>query len=152
MPELSFWVPGHPRPAGSKTAFRTKGGRTVVVDASGKQGKDWRNAVRDAALAAMSNEAPTRAPIALLLVFSQTRPKSHLDSKGQVKPRYAAAIPTGRPDASKLLRSVEDSLSGIIYCDDTQCFDVRSVKQYGDRPGVLVKATWDEYPPGVVQG
>lgn len=162
MKEIAtFFVPGTPRPAGSKNAFpyrcKTTGKIKVrVVDASGKAGKQWRRDI--AAHAKVAYRGPLlTCPIIVNFVFFMPRPKAHLRTgrfSGQRKsnaPRYH----TSKPDALKLARAVEDALTGIVWADDAQIILEDITKQYqrfpvrGDydrKPGVHVKI-WAEMPP-----
>ena len=138
--DIRLFVPGLPSPAGSKRGF-VRGGRVVIVDAC-KASRSWKESVREGAITAMDGRPPTREPVALRLTFSRSRPKSHFDTKGRVKERCAGTHPTSKPDALKLARGVEDALSGIVYCDDAQVIRLHVEKAFGDRPGVMIEASW----------
>ena len=45
-----------------------------------------------------------------------------------------------RPDASNVLKAVEDALQGIVFRDDSQISAVSIEKWYGSEPGVWVEA------------
>lgn len=139
MGSVSFDVPGLPKPAGSKRAFAHKStGRIIVTDDSGVPGKQWRHCVADAARVAMhlaGFREPFRGPIRLLATFARPRPKSHYGAKG-LKPN-APVYPLGKPDVTKLLRSVEDAMTGIVWADDAQVVIQHAYKEYGP-PGVVV--------------
>lgn len=50
MKNISFFVPGIPRPAGSKKSFpHSKTGKIITIDISGKKGQTWRSDIRDVA-------------------------------------------------------------------------------------------------------
>ena len=44
------------------------------------------------------------------------------------------------PDIDKLTRAVLDAMTGIVYLDDGQVTDLTARKEYGDEPGVLIRA------------
>lgn len=152
---LSFFIPGHPRPAGSKNAwvptrkgsgepFRSPGGRIVVnvVDSAGKGLKEWRRACRDVArlFTGEASNIPAGTPLAVHFLFWMPRPKGHFRSNGELKPG-APEWHTIKPDALKLGRGTEDSLTGIIWADDSSNVSVRAEKIYcgfHDRPGCMV--------------
>lgn len=116
--KLTFWVPGIPRPGGSKTAFVNKHtGRANVVDA-GKGNKEWKSLVAHAAREA-HRTAPFDGPLLLRIVFNMPRPKSHRRKDGTTKP-FAPYWHVSKPDATKLTRSTEDALTGLLWHDDTQ--------------------------------
>lgn len=133
---ISFWVPGVPRPQGSKRAFVHKTThKPVMVESSGAPLKDWRATVALAASEAMGFDDPLEGPVLLTLRFFLQRPKSH--------PKRRITWPTGRPDASKLARAVEDALTGICFKDDAQIVSLGVSKEWGLRPGVEVEVELD---------
>lgn len=145
-PTLSFYVRGQARPQGSKTAFpiRNRGGdlvRIAMADASGRKGKDWKRAVREAALQAWGETTrPLTGPVAVHFRFDRVRPKAHYGT-GKFLARLkdtAPHWPTTQPDALKLARAVEDALSGIVYRDDAQIVTEVIAKTYADFGGVQV--------------
>lgn len=127
-PALAFVVHGTPQPAGSKRTFMVKG-RPVVTDANRKS-KPWKEQVAHYAGEAMKGRPLMQGPLELTLRFFVRRPKGHVGATGAVRagaPRY----PIVRPDALKLARGVEDSLSGVCYRDDAQIVLERLEKHYG---------------------
>ena len=51
---------------------------------------------------------------------------------------------TVKPDASNVLKAVEDALNGIAFRDDSQISSVTIIKWYGSEPCVqVVCSTWD---------
>jgi Holliday junction resolvase RusA-like endonuclease len=67
----------------------------------------------------------------LTLMFRLVKPKSS-------KRKY----PTVRPDLTKLIRSTEDAMKGIIWHDDSQVVLQQTKKVYVDRdPGVQIIVT-----------
>lgn len=154
---LEFFVPGIPRTQGSKTAFPYKtvdpktGEPAIgvrIVDAAGPKGAQWKADVRMCAVDAMNRARltmlPKRTPVHMELVFYMPRPKKHYRTG-----KHAALLrddaPTlhiVKPDQTKLLRSVEDAMTGVVYKDDSQvCAGIVKKKYPFDRhhkPGVLV--------------
>lgn len=115
---ISFVALGIPSPGGSKSAFRNpRTGRIVVVDAGGAKTKRWRSIVASAAREAMQGFEFIAPPIGLIIEFRMPRPKSHYTSSGELK-RDAPWVPIVRPDLTKLLRSTEDAMTGIVWYDD----------------------------------
>jgi len=131
---ISFNVRGVPAPGGSKRAIRTRSGKIVLIDAC-KRNKGWRTLVAVAAREALAGAGVLQPPLALYIEFRMPRPKSHLGKDGLVKPG-APWVPTVRPDATKLLRSTEDALTGIVWSDDAQI-----VEQYVSKTYALDGAT-----------
>lgn len=145
-PVVSFWVAGRPRPQGSKRAFpiRNRSGhvvKTVLVDSSGEEGRAWRSQIRDAAIAAWGEFRPVlEGPVSISMAFVLIRPKGHFGT-GRNADRLKAdapSHPTGPPDALKLGRAVEDSLTSVIWRDDAQVVSELLTKRYGPTDGVQV--------------
>jgi crossover junction endodeoxyribonuclease RusA len=122
-------VLGLPVPQGSKSAhpFRRKDGSLgVAVHEGGKAArlKDWRRAIADAARAWMAEnglESPADGPLALVATFYLPRPSS--------APKRLV-YPAKKPDCSKLIRAVEDAMTGIVYTDDARIVDLRVYKRF----------------------
>lgn len=128
---VRFRVVGLPAPQGSKNSFRTKTGKTVVVESSKKTLAPWRDDVRRAARA-NAPPAPLEGPIDLRLTFVMPVPKS--------APKRRRLWHTKKPDLTKLVRAVEDACRGVIYRDDSQVVAQQTRKSYGygGQPGVVV--------------
>lgn len=139
MNTLTFFIHGVPKPGGSKRgfAFRRSGGKLGVsmVDASGQAGKDWRGDVKAAALGEMKvPKAPfpnAGGALFLTVEFVMPRPKSHFRKDGTIKPGMPT-FHTIKPDATKLIRSLEDALTGILWNDDSQIAKQLVSKVYAD--------------------
>lgn len=137
---MRFDVVGIPKPGGSKKAFYNKKlGRALIVDAC-KKNKQWRDTVADTAVA---NRCPTYGGALVIEVhFRMPRPKWHFGAKG-LRPS-APAHHTTKPDATKLLRSTEDALTGIAWRDDSQIVMQTVTKAYcavGEYPGAEIRIT-----------
>lgn len=130
-------VHGVPAPQGSKSAF-VRGGRAVVTEGGSKAGRQshatWRQAVATAArdwVEANGAPAPLNGPLSLTVKFWMPKPAS------LPKWRY---LPTTKPDLDKLIRSVLDSLSGLIITDDARVVIIEACEEYaiGRAPGCWV--------------
>ena len=135
---VQFFVPGIPKPGGSKRAFiNRKTGRAIVTEDC-KGSKDWRTAVAFAADQAF--QEPLTGPLAALFEFLVLRPQGHFgtgknaDCVRQSAPPYPAV----RPDLTKLIRSTEDALKAIAWVDDAQVVTQRAIKRYAQRAGCLI--------------
>jgi Holliday junction resolvase RusA-like endonuclease len=124
---IRFFVPGIPRPGGSKKGFYIKKLNRVVVTEDNKRSKDWRASVGDKAFEAVT--APLAGPLRVTFAFYLPRPKGHFNSRGEVRPS-APKYPTGKPDVTKLIRSTEDAMKGIAWNDDSQIVEQPGSKQY----------------------
>lgn len=58
---------------------------------------------------------------------------------GVLKSRFVDAMPEVRPDCTKLVRSTEDALEGVIWRSDAQVCVQENAKVYVERdPGVII--------------
>ena len=143
MTSVSFLVPGVPAPGGSKKAFvvRTRSGafKANVVD-DAKRNAPWRSLVSVVARQAMKGQPPFRGPIALEVEFRMPRARGHYRTNGALRDS-APRDHVKKPDRTKLLRALEDALSGIVWHDDTQVIGGPVVKRYvryDEAPGAAV--------------
>lgn len=118
---IEFFVKDRPRPGGSKRAvYNPKTKRSFVRDDSDHV-KVWREAVREAARDAYDGP-PLEGPVSMTVSFRFRRPKGHYGS-GRNAQRLKASAPAAhiqRPDLTKLIRSTEDAMKGIVWHDDCQ--------------------------------
>lgn len=120
-----FTVYGRPQPAGSKRAVRhPHTGQTLVVDTN-KAAGPWKQQVAGAAIAALPDGGvlfEKAEPVVLRVQFYLARPLGHYGTgrnNGRLKPS-APKFPAVMPDATKLLRGLEDALTGLVWRDDAQ--------------------------------
>jgi len=152
-PLLSIRVYGHPAPQGSKRALRNAASGRIQLVESSKAVKPWRADVKQAALdAGAADQPPYDGPVQAVMAFTFARPKSHYLPANKSRPEPvlrpdAPPHPHGKPDLSKLLRSTEDALTGLVWTDDSRIVayvyagkvwageDLMSL----DRPGALIR-------------
>ena len=128
MTSIEFYVTGRPAPQGSKRALGP--GRMIEMS---KYVKPWRAAVKAAAVRAAAGQDWNLLdePCCLEVVFFMARP---------ARPKFNS--PGVTPDLSKLVRSTEDALTGVIWQDDSRVVFTTSAKEYarGDEvPGALIR-------------
>jgi Holliday junction resolvase RusA-like endonuclease len=129
---LAFRVLGKPQSFGSKSpwvmknkdgSFRTRpnGSPLIVTRDSNKAVQPWMASVR--AAAAEVHRGPLLAgPLMLCAIFYFRRPKGHFGT-GRNANTLKASSPryhTQKFDLGKLVRAIEDAMSGIVYRDDKQ--------------------------------
>jgi crossover junction endodeoxyribonuclease RusA len=68
MKKIEFFVPGEPKPQGSKNQFGQESCKLLPA---------WRSLVSLAAKQAMKGESPTLKPVTVSVSFYFSRPKSH---------------------------------------------------------------------------
>ena len=129
MLPLRLTILGKPEPAGSKRAFVING-KAVVTDAN-KKSKPWQQEVKAVAVEHATELA--EGPLRLDVTFFLQRPKGHYGSgrNGHLLKASAPEYPMVKPDATKLLRGVEDALTGIVWKDDAQIVTQNVCKRYG---------------------
>lgn len=145
---LQFEVPGEAVP---KLRARTLHVRGRSMSFTPQKVIDYENRVRLAAHEAvkrfhaerlasgvMERVFPTEDAVRLTVTFYRLVPQSFSQA------RRALALqglihPTSRPDASNLVKSVEDGLNGIVVADDAQCVRTVSEKRYGEEAFALVE-------------
>lgn len=146
---LEFSVVGCPMPQGSKVAM-VRAGRAFMTESANMQTKTrksgaldrWRAAVTTKAIKTMTGEL-WLGPVELQCEFVMPRSPSHYTSKGALT-KAAPTFPV-KYDLSKLMRAVEDALTGIVYKDDSQVvsYGESTAKRYAgaleDLGGVHVK-------------
>jgi Holliday junction resolvase RusA-like endonuclease len=135
---IEIVVYGLAQPAGSKRVVPA-GGRYVVVDAN-KKAKPWKEAVSQVAGKVMVGKAMFQGPVYLTVIITMPRPKGHFGTgknAGKVResaPRWHSS----KPDLLKMLRGIEDALTGVVWRDDAQVASHRAAKEYGDSAWVYV--------------
>lgn len=136
---IRFFVPGIPKPGGSKIpGFNKKTGKGFVRPAN-KYTKGWMQTVAYFAFKEYDGELLT-GPIRLSMTFIMPRPKNHYGTgrNAGVLKSTAPCWHTNQPDRTKLMRSTEDALKGIIWKDDSQVCAGPCMKVYGEKTGVFI--------------
>jgi Holliday junction resolvase RusA-like endonuclease len=138
-----FRVAGVPKPGGSKTAFYNKKlGRSMIVDAC-KGNKTWRQDVKYSFLEKYPQFKVTESDLSLSIIFLMPRPKCHYGSgKNADKLKESAPpFPAKKPDITKLIRSTEDALTGVLWKDDAQIVSQAASKVWAEKdeqPGAII--------------
>lgn len=138
MSTVSFTVYGKPEPQGSTRAFIPKGWTRPVITSTNKALKPYRQQVASVALEFCQKQLNRLIPfgkherVEMELTFYFLRPPS------VPKKRTGHVV---KPDIDKLIRSVSDSLTGIVYQDDAQVAAVSAMKLYGspERTEIIVR-------------
>jgi crossover junction endodeoxyribonuclease RusA len=126
---IQFWVPGTPKPQGSKRAFQhphTK--RIVMTEASGDALRLWRTQVKTRATYVMDGRDPWCPPTGIYLSIGFVLHRPRATPKNKPTP-LAVKV----PDLDKLTRGVCDALTGTVYCDDSQIVSFNVWKRIAER-------------------
>lgn len=153
---LSFQVKGLPAPQGSKRYLGRSGGKGVMVESSSKVAP-WRADVRAAAEQAMADHWQAnelgglpveqwslwRAPVLAEMIFYLPRARSHYGTgrNSDILKSTAPRWPATKPDLDKLIRAILDSLTHVVWSDDSQVVGIYTSKLYahpGQGPGVKI--------------
>jgi Holliday junction resolvase RusA-like endonuclease len=144
---LKVFVPGKAEPAGSKTAFpisnkdgpvkRANGSQVVVVTDANVNSKPWQDWLKTR----VPKQTPLLdGPLFLKVQVVNKRPKGHFGTGNNSTtlkanaPRYK----TSKPDTTKLVRGIEDALTGHVWVDDSLIVEQTASKIYGERAGVWI--------------
>ena len=127
---IVFTVLGLPRPQG-RPRFARRTGHAYDPSAAAKESFL-------AKALAWKPDVPLDGPLQVNLTFTFHRPKSHLTSKGEVKPNAPTAH-TQRPDLDNLAKLVYDSLNGVFFLDDRQICQRVDNKGWGEMDSTVVQ-------------
>lgn len=85
----------------------------------------------------MRGRAPTENPVCLLVHSFRPIPASW-SKTDQAKALAGNIVPTSRPDWDNYGK-ITDALNGIVWKDDSQVVDGRSIKRYSDEPALRIE-------------
>jgi Holliday junction resolvase RusA-like endonuclease len=137
---IQFFVAGIPQPGGSKRGFFSPKLKRVIITDANSKAKDWKTSVAQTASEVVKDTGILTGPLKVRMDFVFPRPKGHYRTgkhKGEVRDS-APQYPAVRPDAGKVARSSEDSLTGILWQDDAQIVTEILTKRYGPIPGCTI--------------
>lgn len=123
-------------PVGKQRARYVKRGNFVQAYTPEKT-RTYEALIKDAAKQAMGESEPLETPVSLYLYIrvpipaSATKKRLQAISDGSEKP-------IKKPDASNILKSVEDGMNSVVYKDDSQIVNIHVTKVYSSVPGVDV--------------
>ena len=155
-PIFELSVLGTPQPRGSKRPIMA--GRGKLID-DNKKSRPW--------MTLISQEATVRRleiglaiidfPVFLAVQFYFRRPKSHFGlgkNDGKLKPS-APVFHNVKPDLSKLVRCVEDGLTGSLWTDDNLVASLMAQKLYltwpNDQPSVQIQVFPMDSSPRLIE-
>ncbi|MHB1870824.1 MAG: RusA family crossover junction endodeoxyribonuclease [Steroidobacteraceae bacterium] len=137
---VRFTVYGAAAPQGSPDRWRAKkdDGREITVLSEPKGTKEWKDLIGQVAQRHVPAGGPLDGPLVAGIVFYMPLPKS--------APKTWLALPTGAPDADKLLRACLDPLRHVIIADDARVvWWARFGKLYSLQPRVEIDI-WEARP------
>lgn len=102
---------------------------------------DYRERVKQAYLDKYKNKEIIDCAFTINIGVILPRPKSHYGTgknSNIIKPKYLDVHHTQRPDVDNFVKGILDSLNGVAYLDDSQCFSVFCTKHWGEHGMVKV--------------
>ena len=129
---VTFKVDGVPVPKGR--ARYVKRGNFVQTYTPEKT-RTYEILIKDAARQAMGGSEPLETPVSLYLYIRVPIPASATKKRLQAI-ADGSEKPIKKPDASNILKSVEDGMNGVVYHDDSQLINIHVTKVYSSLPGV----------------
>jgi len=121
-------IPGEPI---AWARARTAGKRHFTPE---KQ-RNTMDAIRWEAARVMNGKSLLEGPVSVKAKFIFARPKSH-SKKQRNAPN--SMFKASKPDATNLLKLVEDALNKIVWNDDAQIASATIEKQYGVTPATYI--------------
>lgn len=129
---IDFIVTGRAVPQGGLRIIPLPDGKRILAPNNSASLNPWRKRVRNAAKYAMrlanAEVFGPDIPVYVQIQFCFLRPKS-----------TDRVFPTVKPDIDKLERAVLDSLTGVVYADDSQVVWVNKKKRYEDFQRVEIR-------------
>jgi Holliday junction resolvase RusA-like endonuclease len=123
-------------PVGKQRARYAKRGNFVQTYTPDKT-RNYESLIKEAAIEAMGSSEPLETPVTLYLYIRAPIPKS-LSKKRIEACLNGLEKPIKKPDASNVLKSVEDAMNGVVYKDDSQIVNIHVSKVYSSVSGVDV--------------
>ena len=137
-PKMTFMVTFKvdANPVGKQRARYAKRGNHVMAYTPDKT-RNYETLIKAAAIEAMGASEPLETPINLYLYIRAPIPKS-LSKKRLEACLNGLEKPIKKPDASNVLKSVEDAMNGVVYKDDSQIINIHVTKVYCSVSGIDV--------------
>ena len=129
---VSFKVDGNP--VGKQRARYAKRGSYVTAYTPEKT-RTYETLIKESAKQAMGSSEPLETPVTLYLYIRVSIPKSCTKKRLEAI-QNGSEKPIKKPDASNILKSVEDGMNGVVYKDDSQIVNIHVTKVYSSEAGV----------------
>lgn len=119
-------------------------GRPRFARATGRAYTPAQTVNYEAALKMVAVEAMAGKPLfegaVELMVVATFDVAASWSKKRRLRALLGEERPTKKPDADNIIK-LTDALNGIVWKDDAQVAELRFKKQYGDRPGLVLRVT-----------
>ena len=131
---VNFTVEGNP--VGKQRARYAKRGNFVQTYTPDKT-RNYESLIKEAAIQAMGSNEILETPVNLYLYIRAPIPQSYSKKRSEAC-LNGSEKPIKKPDASNVLKSVEDAMNGVVYKDDSQIVNIHVSKVYSSQSGVDV--------------
>ena len=129
---VTFKVDGVPVPKG-RARYVRRGNHISTY--TPEKTRTYETLIKDAARQAMGVSEPLETPVSLYLYIRVPIPASATKKRLQAI-ADGSEKPIKKPDASNVLKSVEDGMNGVVYKDDSQIVNIHVTKVFSSEPGV----------------
>ena len=129
---VTFKVDGVPVPKG-RARYVRRGNHISTY--TPEKTRTYEALIKDAARQAMGGSEPLETPVSLYLYIRVPIPASATKKRLQAI-ADGSEKPIKKPDASNILKSVEDGMNGVVYHDDSQIINIHVTKVFSSEPGV----------------
>lgn len=129
---VTFNVEGNP--VGKQRARYAKRGNFVQAYTPEKT-RSYETLIKESAKQAMGSSEPLETPVSLYLYIRVPIPMSCTKKRLEAI-QNGSEKPIKKPDASNILKSVEDSMNSVVYKDDSQIVNIHVTKVYSSQAGV----------------
>ena len=129
---VTFKVDGVPVPKG-RARYVRRGNHISTY--TPEKTRTYETLIKDAARQAMGGSEPLETPVSLYLYIRVPIPASATKKRLQAI-ADGSEKPIKKPDASNILKSVEDGMNGVVYHDDSQIINIHVTKVFSSEPGV----------------
>ena len=133
---IEFTVPGEPVAKGRARAFIRCG---KIGHYTPDKTATYESLVRLFASRAMGNKPPMNEAIMLTVDAFFSIPRSW-PVKKQEDAEVMKIRHLKKPDASNVVKLIEDAMNGVVWVDDSQVIQIRASKHYSRIPCVLIRA------------
>ena len=121
-------------PVGKQRARYAKRGNFVQTYTPDKT-RNYESLIKEAAIQAMGSNEILETPVNLYLYIRAPIPQSYSKKRSEAC-LNGSEKPIKKPDASNVLKSVEDAMNGVVYKDDSQIVNIHVAKVYSSLSGV----------------
>ena len=97
--------------------------------------RTYETLIKESAKQAMGSSEPLETPVTLYLYIRVPIPKSCTKKRLEAIAN-GSEKPIKKPDASNILKSVEDGMNGVVYKDDSQIVNIHVSTVSSSAPGV----------------